>query len=77
MPRPGKSVPSYRGPLSMISLDLNEGEQTLTPSGVTFSRRAYFLAALGSPVGGGAWSSLAGGPSSSMNCGFRASAQTW
>ncbi len=33
--------------------------------------------ALGSPVGGGAWSSLAGGPSSSTKIGFRASAQTW
>jgi hypothetical protein len=30
----------------------------------------------GSPVGGGAWSSLADGPSSSVKSGFRASAQT-
>jgi len=33
--------------------------------------------ALGSPVGGGAWSVLAGGPSSSVRIGFRPSAQTW
>src|ERR1700704_977441 len=37
---------------------------------------AFFLAALGSPVGGGAWSSLAAGPSSSVSNGVRASAQT-
>ncbi len=33
--------------------------------------------ALGSPVAGGAWSSFAGGPSSSVKTGFSASAQTW
>src|SRR4051812_45934576 len=32
--------------------------------------------ALGSPVGGGAWSSLAGGPRSSVKMGLSASAQT-
>ena len=31
----------------------------------------------GSPVGGGAWSSRAGGPSSSVKIGFSASAHTW
>ena len=31
----------------------------------------------GSPVGGGAWSSLPGGPSSSVKRGFSASAHTW
>jgi hypothetical protein len=35
------------------------------------------LAALGSPVGGGARSSFAGAPSSSVKRGFKASAQTW
>src|ERR1035438_7792005 len=33
--------------------------------------------ALGSPVGGGAWSSVAGGPRSSVKRGFNASAHTW
>jgi SAM-dependent methyltransferase len=33
--------------------------------------------AAGSPVGGGAWSSFPGGPSTSVKMGFNASAQTW
>ena len=33
--------------------------------------------ALGSPVGGGAWSLTPGGPSNSVRMGFRPSAQTW
>ena len=32
---------------------------------------------LGSPVGGGAWSVLAGGPSSVVRSGLSPSAQTW
>ena len=36
----------------------------------------YFRCALGSPVGGGAWSVAAGGPSSSVRIGFSPSAQT-
>ena len=37
-------------------------------------RPSYFMP--GSPVGGGAWSTFRGGPSSSVSIGFRASAQT-
>ena len=37
----------------------------------------YFLFALGSPVGDGAWAAAACGPSSSVKMGFSASAQTW
>ena len=36
----------------------------------------YLGCADGSPVGGGAWSSVAGGPRSSVNRGFNASAHT-
>jgi hypothetical protein len=41
-----------------------------------FCRTVNYRRADGSPVGGGAWSSLAGGPSSSVKIGFSASAHT-
>ena len=44
--------------------------------GIPIKRNSNHLRADGSPVGGGAWSSLAGGPSSSVKTGFSASAQT-
>lgn len=72
-------------------IDLPDGTAVvLTPEAsrdeapVRRRRNGYFLggfgalpAALGSPVGGGARSSFAGGPSSSVSTGFSASAHTW
>lgn len=48
--------------------------------GQSFGSRSRYrirTAALGSPVGGGAMSVMAGGPSTSRKIGFNASAQIW
>ena len=69
----GSSPPFAGAPIGAFR---GKSEHARTSRHGFWPESAYFRAALGSPVGGGAWSVAAGGPSSSVRIGFRPSAQT-